>query len=59
MNNYVIFHPDTGTFVSADESVLIRVDDLPAEFDEWEDYMTDFNHNPIAAWTIEKGKELL
>lgn len=58
MNEFVIFHPGTGTFVSADESYLIRVDDLPAEFDEWEDYLMDFGHDPVPAWTIKKGKEL-
>ena len=58
MSEFVIFHPGTGTFVAADDSVLIRIDDLPAEFDEWEEYLQDFGHNPVPAWTIAKGDEL-
>lgn len=33
--SYVIYHPGTDTFVSADESYLINVDDLPTDFDDW------------------------
>lgn len=58
MKNYVIFHPGTGTFVSADESYLISIDDLPEYVDEWEEYLQDFGHNPVPAWTIAKGEEL-
>lgn len=59
MNEYVIFHPGTGTFVSADESCLILIDDLPADVDYWEEYLSDFDHDPVPAYKIDKGSELL
>lgn len=47
MTTYVIYHPGTGTFIAADESYLIDVDDLPVDFDEWEPYLNDFSHPPV------------
>ena len=41
MSEYVIYHPGTGTFVAARESVLIDVALLPDEFDEWEGFLSD------------------
>lgn len=41
MSEFVIYHPGTGTFVAASECVLIDAALLPAEFDEWEDFLSD------------------
>ena len=57
MHNYVVFHPGTGTFVSADESVLINIDDLPVEFDEWEEYLKNFARPSTPAWQLAKGDD--
>lgn len=53
--SYVIYHPGTGTFVAAEDSVLIRVEDMPLDFDEWEDYMS---WSGVRTFSIEKGNEL-
>ena len=54
--SYVIYHPGTGTFVSADDSYLIPVSDLPADFDEWEDYIN--NLGSYRTFAIEAGVEI-
>jgi hypothetical protein len=55
MSTYVIYHPGTGTFVAADDSVLIKVEDLPQDFDEWEDYMS---WSGVRTYAIEVGSEI-
>lgn len=54
--SYIVYHPDTGTIVAADDAVLVNVDDLPADYDEWEEYLEVYG---APVYKIIKGKELL
>lgn len=37
--DFVIYHPGTGTLVAANDAVLIPVNALPDDFDEWEEFL--------------------
>ena len=37
--SYIVYHPDTGTIMAADDSCLVDIDDLPPDFDDWEEYL--------------------
>ena len=54
--SYIVYHPDTGTIMAADDSCLVDIDDLPPDFDDWEEYLAE---NRVAVFEIVKGKELL
>jgi hypothetical protein len=54
--SYIVWHPGTGTIVSAEESVLVEVSQLPADFDELEDYLETYG---APSYKITPGKELL
>lgn len=36
---YVVYHPGTGTILRAEEVYLFEVNELPADVDEWEEFM--------------------
>jgi len=56
MSEYFVYHPGTGTFINANDAFLVKAEDLPEEFDEWEDYMS---WSGVRLWEIEVGNEEL
>ncbi len=36
--SYIVYHPGTGTFLDCNESFLMHTDDLPPDFDDWEEF---------------------
>lgn len=37
--SYIIYHPETGTILRADEAIIVNTRNLPDDFDEWEEYL--------------------
>lgn len=57
--SYIVWHPGSGTIISADEACLVDIDSLPGDpcdIDEWEDYLNTYG---ATVYAVAKGKELL
>lgn len=37
--SYIVYHPETGTILRADEAIIVNTRNLPDDFDEWEEYL--------------------
>jgi hypothetical protein len=37
--SYIVYHPDTGTIVAAEEAIIINTKHLPECYDDWEYYL--------------------
>jgi len=49
--SYIVYHPETGTILRADEAIIVNTRNLPDDFDEWEEYLAQ----NVAPWLDVQG----
>lgn len=37
--SFIVYHPDTGTIVEAERAIIVNTRSLPADPEEWEEYL--------------------
>lgn len=52
----MIYHEGTGTWIDADDCILVDTSDFPECQDDWDEYMETYG---AVVYKIAKGKELL
>lgn len=50
--SYIVYHPGTGTFLDCNESFLMHTDDLPPDFDDWEEFAQNMGELPGVAMNV-------